>query len=1259
MLKILQILLTYTIFHYSKNTIIFTQDVIYKIEKEDIKVFSIYEILIDLRHINYYDNKFRYGVEWTIKLNYKTSKTEYDFFLFKHNFPEPTGFYSTSTIPFQFAFEPLENGTLTLFIERENDKFKDQILSFTDCVNINVKTPYRADKENMIFTTAIMANSKIKMPNNIFYLNKNDKIIFPEFIISSYADFDTIQQMKKENVNLEKIFKEEIFKNKEIIYHPISYLPYFMNCDKIGNYIFVSDLFENEEDCTLFSKEEIIPISNFDFGTPPVADKCLRKFKCFFDMDITKINPVETDYWFLANIKSVLFKFYTYPVDLETFETKLKGYLINEENLVNVNVITKKQNKKIPTIVNLSIGYYQRGKSNKEIINSNISFSGYLDPKNVEYYTLTIDVRALTHTELTISFALDWYLYLLVFIGVGVVSVLTIFIWFLYHLIFKIHKDAKFYCWPYCSLALLPALEGVGVAIFIQIVYLILIGFLYLHRFMKFTFSPFNCDSNDKECMSRTIWDYFTTEIPNNDLNGLRNCRFGIILVHFGLYLTFKSTSLLKTKKQNDFIENKSENFDRNIWEANLWQKGTFYWIWSIYLIFELYRIHFSFSNLFGQNVWYFLSTYKVMGIISEIIINYFLNDDLQLLVFSTMLGLIENLTTAGANDLIDFIKGFIIGLAILMFERIYANYIIDYIVMIISKSVKKMIEFAKSIVKKEEEDYEQLRNDNQNENILNDEDKDKEEIENLSIDSSASDILISDSEYQEKVVYGFIDKLKKQNKRKNKIKNLKSIIKSKKNFGKKKTYHDYNSQNSQKQSSVSLKIKKNENKEDSKKKEKKYENIFDFSKEMDKYAMYCNQTVGLLFLPFSFWIIWSFYKEINIAPSWGIKEKDFLYYFLFALVVIPFQVVMDILFYNIEHYYNGLNFRLAMIHWKKIFLARNNDWIGFDKNNDEFEDTKRELYKQCFSPQLYFVITLGTSGILITLFGLMAIINSSFNPFSDPYLFMVIISNHLVIKSGEFLILKLRIYLKFWVIKKRKNSISLMLLNKRLNFFKRDNKNMLVQKDHLEIDNITKINLPIQEKNKNFFLLETISKEFDNESYQDKFLKINKNILKSKFKKIFSPRTVVNKKLKINKIFKKIFGELNFKKNQTKKIKKLTKIELSNSEKDDIKMKLNKKFEKILLYWLKRAQKIKLIKSQVARLLEKFTSIKCDYCHLNWGLRCEPINNIEETFDEFCKTEFFCDGCYTLFDWQEYFEKFTRFRTICYYCSQRVYLQN
>lgn len=41
----------------------------------------------------------------------------------------------------------------------------------------------------------------------------------------------------------------------------------------------------------------------------------------------------------------------------------------------------------------------------------------------------------------------------------------------------------------------------------------------------------------------------------------------------------------------------------------------------------------------------------------------------------------------------------------------------------------------------------------------------------------------------------------------------------------------------------------------------------------------------------------------------------------------------MDFLFYNIEYWYNGLDFKNAMVHWMRNFSIRENNWIGFDEN--------------------------------------------------------------------------------------------------------------------------------------------------------------------------------------------------------------------------------------------------------------------------------------------------------------------------------------
>ena len=60
----------------------------------------------------------------------------------------------------------------------------------------------------------------------------------------------------------------------------------------------------------------------------------------------------------------------------------------------------------------------------------------------------------------------------------------------------------------------------------------------------------------------------------------------------------------------------------------------------------------------------------------------------------------------------------------------------------------------------------------------------------------------------------------------------------------------------------------------------------------------------------------------------------------------------MDILFFNIENYYNGLNFSKAMKYWEKSFKQRKKIWIGFDDHIDEdnVEASKRLLYRQRYS---------------------------------------------------------------------------------------------------------------------------------------------------------------------------------------------------------------------------------------------------------------------------------------------------------------------
>jgi len=57
----------------------------------------------------------------------------------------------------------------------------------------------------------------------------------------------------------------------------------------------------------------------------------------------------------------------------------------------------------------------------------------------------------------------------------------------------------------------------------------------------------------------------------------------------------------------------------------------------------------------------------------------------------------------------------------------------------------------------------------------------------------------------------------------------------------------------------------------------------------LELYIGYSNDTLSLLFTPFFVGLLWVFYDETVVASLYGIKQQDFVFYFLFSLVIIPF----------------------------------------------------------------------------------------------------------------------------------------------------------------------------------------------------------------------------------------------------------------------------------------------------------------------------------------------------------------------------------
>ena len=299
-----------------------------------------------------------------------------------------------------------------------------------------------------------------------------------------------------------------------------------------------------------------------------------------------------------------------------------------------------------------------------------------------------------------------------------------------------------------------------------------------------------------------------------------------------------------------------------------------------------------------------------------------------------------------------------------------------------------------------------------------------------------------------------------------------------------------------------------------------------DSDKVLESYYNYSVQTIGLLYYPFFLIVIWLFYTETVISTMWGIRYKDFLYYFLFSVIIIPFQIVVDILCFNIMAYYEDTDYNPALKKWDGEFRDRKNYWAGKDDLNFNLESKLRLLAKLAFSSQYYFVATFGMSGILFTLLGIMTILLSEYNPWHDTLVFLPVIWNWILLETIEKLTIKAREKLRIWETsgakktepkKTAKSSETMLKFNEQACI----NEELIFQK----FDQVSVIRNHEEKIKKNLNTME--DSVFASEGYNEKFLGRNKVWLKDNVGTLLSPKTTFIYKETILDNFQNIYGVL------------------------------------------------------------------------------------------------------------------------------------
>lgn len=180
---------------------------------------------------------------------------------------------------------------------------------------------------------------------------------------------------------------------------------------------------------------------------------------------------------------------------------------------------------------------------------------------------------------------------------------------------------------------------------------------------------------------------------------------------------------------------------------------------------------------------------------------------------------------------------------------------------------------------------------------------------------------------------------------------------------------------------------------------------------------------------------------------------------------------------------------------------------------------------------------------------------------------------------------------------------------------------------------------------------------------FKENFLKKNKNWyvnLKrflSNIRKILTPATIFKHRTTLTAKLQGINGSLHGEGDLTNFNKKTRQIPLLDlNEKGIIKETVGASILKVIRLWKWRARKLILIRSQIAGVLEQHTEPQCIYCGQNWGLKCESIDNVEEQFEKYVNERRLriSEGWPTK-EWQEYFQRHSVFRTICYACHNAL----
>ncbi|CAM9243358.1 unnamed protein product, partial [Choristocarpus tenellus] len=385
----------------------------------------------------------------------------------------------------------------------------------------------------------------------------------------------------------------------------------------------------------------------------------------------------------------------------------------------------------------------------------------------------------------------------------------------------------------------------------------------------------------------------------------------------------------------------------------------------------------------------------------------------------------------------------------------------------------------------------------------------------------------------------------------------------------------------------------------------------------LDSFGGYSTDNLSTFYFPYIILLLMAFRDEVGLPSLYGIKEQDMEYYLWFSIIIIFFQICVDIFIHGVLELFHGWKIYDYLVYTKYRFLQRETRWKGLEDSLDEcIDESMRTLDQMCFSSQYYMMMTILVNGIVYFVLGVQMMIRKKYNMWGDPMLVLVVPFTLATAYMTGHALLWVALQVNLWKIKHENTAW------------------------HTSDEGDDDFDIPDMDDLKgashDAYLM---NQRITSETFRYKFLNYNRSWLINQLPSILTPRTLKRSRPYLINQFARILNQLN--------------RDVSSDSEDEPPdfgpVALTATSRKLIRWWLVRARKQVQLRETVQPLIFKARGTHCEQCLSKRQLQVQLVFKLEDLATKFAEEH--PSDEFDKVAWKRFWMQNQRYKTVCLKC--------